>query len=647
MRSLVAYVFQQMLWLLATATQLIASMGIGIKWVVMTFRCIIFAMLDLAYFTPHIIWYLLTPTVIRRVAYRSSRKTKVRNLEVFLSDYERSLRQDGTPPKQQQKMAPPSPGQTPKTVVTDGVADLLTGASINLADGSTVRGLPVNLTDELNKGSFANNSFGVAVSTLQKILERRQKKQQEEEEEAQRRLTESLVGTPPHRPPPLAPLGDGSAATDDDEEEEEDEEDRNNVHNRATLDIFLPVPMDSLFRFLDHERRNRSVLKRKKFPIIITVNGGAWIVGCYLWNFLIARIFAARGYVVFCPDYRNFPQATLEGMTLDVSDAIAWVLNNAERYNGDLGNVTLMGQSAGAHLTMMSLISQAHLAAYEANKGQSNSIPPPSDVAYNVPRYNPRRSIHRYVGLSGIYNVRGLVQHLNRRGLYRNVLYEIAGGKANLSRYSVTSYFDERKRRSTGEVLPNNLFHFLPEVLLFVHGDADKSAPVTESANLAFLVRNAQRDHLVESFSKELSTAGAARETPVKIEYIVVPGATHTCCIIEEPLACKNSHVVELLLNFSIQEAESAKRQGTSYLIGSPTSHTPQSTPPPAGGADPCPEAAGVPARTFSQQVVPSDDDDAGYPIVPHRRPDGILLSPAPWRRRPLLVRLAAFVNPF
>ncbi|CBZ25053.1 conserved hypothetical protein [Leishmania mexicana MHOM/GT/2001/U1103] len=275
--------------------------------------------------------------------------------------------------------------------------------------------------------------------------------------------------------------------------DEEDEEDRMNLHNRATVDIVLPAPLDAIMKTLEYTQQSHR-LRRKRFPIVIDVSGVVWIIGSHLWSTMIARVLAQRGYVVFCPDYRNFPQTTMEGMTLDISDAIAWVLNNAERYNGDLNNVTLIGQSAGAHLTMMSLLSQAQLSAYRHNaeKGIHEGVPPPSDVAYNVPRYNPRESIHRYVGLSGMYNIEGLVDHFQAAGLTTPVLYQIAGGRDQLARYSIHAYFDDRRGGDTGEVLPDNIFDFFPQRMFFVHGDADKSAPVTESASLVGMMRAAQ-----------------------------------------------------------------------------------------------------------------------------------------------------------
>ncbi|TPP47768.1 alpha/beta hydrolase fold family protein [Leishmania donovani] len=655
------YVFQQVLWLIGTTAQLIAAMGIGIKWMFMTARCVTFAAMDLVYFMPNVFWYLLSPNIIRRVSYRSSRTTKLRNLEALLSkqvkqeslttavrtgafpwnpvnNYDASLSASGLggvrPGVSPSPLRPRGPEEVDRETVERWAS------SINPADGTFVNGLPVHIGDEAhscaasrhNAALTFNNSFDDTLEALQRIF------------------------------------------TDSDAED--DVEDRMNLHNRATLDIYLPVPLDSLFRFMHQERKSdetahvqaggkhqcshkpgsaapehqqhqshkrRGKLTRKRFPILISVTGGAWIVGFYLWNFLVARLFAARGYVVFCPDYRNFPQTTMEGMTLDVSDAIAWVLNNAERYNGDLNNVTLIGQSAGAHLTMMSLLSQAQLSAYRHNaeKGIHEGVPPPSDVAYNVPRYNPRESIHRYVGLSGIFNVAGLVKHFNRRGLYRDVLYQIAGGKPHMARYTLNAYFDDRRGGDTGEVLPDNIFDFFPQRMFFVHGDADKSAPVTESANIVYVMRNAQRDAIVKVI-QENPEAAKTLPKPVTIEYILVPGATHTDSIIEEPL-CGNSHIVEFFKDGGAVVTDAVHSRTSSLAVSSA-----------AGGA--ADGSASGPKLTdldaISQGLSPvlggiSPDARYTFPVLPATRPDGILISPCPPSSRSKLMRLASYICPF
>ncbi|CAC9471309.1 putative ecotin [Leishmania infantum JPCM5] len=720
------YVFQQVLWLIGTTAQLIAAMGIGIKWMFMTARCVTFAAMDLVYFMPNVFWYLLSPNIIRRVSYRSSRTTKLRNLEALLSkqvkqeslttavrtgafpwnpvnnNYDASLSASGLggvrPGVSPSPLRPRGPEEVDRETVERWAS------SINPADGTFVNGLPVHIGDEAHSGAASrhnaaltfNNSFDDTLEALQRMYRHRSQQQQQARIVSMASLVEpSQTQVPVSVPPAVS----NESFTDSDAED--DVEDRMNLHNRATLDIYLPVPLDSLFRFMHQERKSdetahvqaggkhqcshkpgsaapehqqhqshkrRGKLTRKRFPILISVTGGAWIVGFYLWNFLVARLFAARGYVVFCPDYRNFPQTTMEGMTLDVSDAIAWVLNNAERYNGDLNNVTLIGQSAGAHLTMMSLLSQAQLSAYRHNaeKGIHEGVPPPSDVAYNVPRYNPRESIHRYVGLSGIFNVAGLVKHFNRRGLYRDVLYQIAGGKPHMARYTLNAYFDDRRGGDTGEVLPDNIFDFFPQRMFFVHGDADKSAPVTESANIVYVMRNAQRDAIVKVI-QENPEAAKTLPKPVTIEYILVPGATHTDSIIEEPL-CGNSHIVEFLCYYDIDDDErrhaqlsgrtlagAISKDGGAVVTDAMHSRTSSLAVSSAAGGAADGSASGpklTDLDAISQGLSPvlggiSPDARYTFPVLPATRPDGILISPCPPSSRSKLMRLASYICPF
>ncbi|GET87220.1 hypothetical protein, conserved [Leishmania tarentolae] len=708
------YVLQQVLWLMRTTAQLIATMGIGITWMVMTARCLIFSTMDMVYFMPHVVWYLLSPNIIHRVSYRSSRTTKLRNLEALVS---KQVKQEALSSGTRTGAFPWSPMNSSHEAslsakgvggVHYGVASLLRqtrgseevdretmerwASSINPADGTFVDGLPVNVGGETSSRAASpystavafNNAFDDTLEALQRMCRHRSQQQQQQQQQAML-FSKTSHGEPSQKKSstPLIPAASNESFTDSDGDD--DVEDRMNLHNRATLDIYLPVPLDSLFRFMDQERksdetahvqangthpshRRRGRLTRKKFPILISVTGGAWIVGCYLWNFLLARLFAARGYVVFCPDYRNFPQTTMEGMTLDISDSIAWVLNNAERYNGDLNNVTLIGQSAGAHLTMMSLLSQAQLSAYRHNaeKGIHEGVPPPSDVAYNVPRYNPRESIHRYVGLSGIFNIERLVDHFHKRGLYRDVLYQIAGGRDQLARYTIHAYFDDRRGGDTGEVLPDNIFDFFPQRMFFVHGDADKSAPVTESANIVYMMRNAQRDAIVKVI-QENPEAAKTLPKPVTMEYILVPGATHTDSIIEEPL-CGSSHIVEFLCYYDIDDDERRHAQLTgrasvgasgkdtsavvvdavhsrtsSLAVGSAT----------GGVTDSC--ASGpklMDLDAISKGLTPvlegiSQDVHCTFPVLPATRPDGILLSPCPPHSRRKLMRLASAICPF
>ncbi|PBJ68312.1 hypothetical protein BCY84_21723 [Trypanosoma cruzi cruzi] len=597
------YLVRQVLWTISVSAQLLAAMGLGFKWISMAIRLLVFALLILWYFIPHICAYIMSPTIIRRVSYRSSKRTRKRNLQIFLQQVK------SIPPvrrKENGREVSEDPAEQRSGPDMDAVELLAT--KLNPADGRLMMGLPRRLSSPTRTPEVLDDekvmkigSFSDTVAFIQSYYATAS---------AGEHAASNGVPVGEHKHPDWASDAAQEPNSTGDSEDEEDEEDRNNLHNRAALDIYLPIPLDSLFRMMEQEKKisPRSRLQHKKFPVVISFNGGAWIVGFYLWNFLLAPLLAARGYVVFCPDYRNFPQTDMEGMILDVSDAIGWVINNAGRYGGDPEDITVIGQSAGAHLTMMSILSQAQLSARAASGGTA-----PSDMAYNVPRYNPRVSIRQYIGLSGIYNIRGLVKHFDRRGLYRNVLYQIAGGRSNLPRYSLNSYFDERRCGDTGEVLPENIFDFLPQRMYFIHGDADCSAPFSESANLAFFMRNAQRARLAEQYTNGGQTMGICLAPPVDIKYILVPGATHTDAIIEECLAARESHVVDFLCYYSTDNEERDKCLNNSNGF---------------------------------RDVNNKRDEDDGQ-IDPSRHPDGVLPSPAPHNERPMLIRLSSYVCPF
>ncbi|XP_022143361.1 isoprenylcysteine alpha-carbonyl methylesterase ICME isoform X3 [Momordica charantia] len=159
---------------------------------------------------------------------------------------------------------------------------------------------------------------------------------------------------------------------------------------RNSLDLYLPRNTD------------------KKRPVVIFVSGGAWIIGNKAWGALLGLQLAERDIIVASIDYRNFPQATISDMVKDVSKGVSFVCNNIADYGGDPNRIFLMGQSAGAHISVCALLEQA---IKEAGKGDS--------VDWSVCQ------IKSYFGLSGGYNLLKLIDHFDGRGLYRSLFLSI------------------------------------------------------------------------------------------------------------------------------------------------------------------------------------------------------------------------------
>ena len=85
-------------------------------------------------------------------------------------------------------------------------------------------------------------------------------------------------------------------------------------------------------------------------PIVLYVHGGGFRILSKDTHWVMALAFARRGYLVFNIDYRLAPQNPFPAAPEDAAAALAWTVENAERYGGDPGRIFLAGESAGANL---------------------------------------------------------------------------------------------------------------------------------------------------------------------------------------------------------------------------------------------------------------------------------------------------------
>ena len=106
-----------------------------------------------------------------------------------------------------------------------------------------------------------------------------------------------------------------------------------------------------------------------KRPVVVFVTGGMWIIGYKAWGALLAQRLMERGIIVAALDYRNFPQGTVSDMVEDVAAGIGWALDTCGEWGGDASRLTVVGQSAGAHLAALALLRQAELCAAHAEAG--------------------------------------------------------------------------------------------------------------------------------------------------------------------------------------------------------------------------------------------------------------------------------------
>eukprot|EP00754_Rhynchopus_humris_P037103 Rhum_TRINITY_DN19205_c0_g1::Rhum_TRINITY_DN19205_c0_g1_i1::g.169532::m.169532 len=177
---------------------------------------------------------------------------------------------------------------------------------------------------------------------------------------------------------------------------------------RSVLDIYLPSPA---YAWIAGMQR-----RKKKYPVVIFFVGGAWIVGYKAWGALLSRLLSTAGIICFTPDYRNFPQATMSDMLQDYEDAIEWIVDHVAVYGGDPENITIIGQSAGAQLTLTTL-----LEAYRHLSKPGGEPATRSAAKRRVKLSQKLLSMKAFVGVSGPYNLPGLIPHFERQGLYSDV----------------------------------------------------------------------------------------------------------------------------------------------------------------------------------------------------------------------------------
>jgi acetyl esterase/lipase len=93
----------------------------------------------------------------------------------------------------------------------------------------------------------------------------------------------------------------------------------------------------------------RSTAGKVPLPILVFVYGGSWDSGRRQDYEFAARALAAKGYVVFVPDYRLVPQYLYPAFVDDVAAAIHFAQQNAKQFGGDGEHTFLVGHSAGSY----------------------------------------------------------------------------------------------------------------------------------------------------------------------------------------------------------------------------------------------------------------------------------------------------------
>jgi prenylcysteine alpha-carboxyl methylesterase len=255
-------------------------------------------------------------------------------------------------------------------------------------------------------------------------------------------------------------------------------------HARNYLDIYLPEKL----------LRPRSATDQEPVPVVIAVMGGAWIIGYRAWNALLAWRLSEAGALVVAVDYRNFPAVNMDGMVDDVDRGMDWVFTNIAAYGGDPTNVTLVGQSAGSHLSTLVLLKRCLAEAVSDKPHRSWSV----------------GDLRGFVSVSGAYDLVALDQHLGRRGLWPILSSVCPDG--DLATYSPSHMMQTKEWQ---DPLAAAALARLPPVHLF-HGGADKSIPSEIMLRFAKLLKGAGARHVTADLRPGVGHAEPVIEDPFR-----------------------------------------------------------------------------------------------------------------------------------
>jgi len=269
-------------------------------------------------------------------------------------------------------------------------------------------------------------------------------------------------------------------------------------------------------------------------PVIVFVTGGMWIIGYKAWGALLAMTLMRRGFIVASLDYRNFPQGTVGDMAADVGAGIGWVRRRAASLGGDPKKVFVVGQSAGAHLAALALLRQTEWqrSEYSSGYGAASSSSVGASGFETAAGAWSSKHLAGFVGVSGVYSPDdpSLVEHFDRKGLYREVFYAImeagfSGSRAfeALPRSSPCAIVREFESKEPGVVAET-----MPPTLL-CHGQADTSAPPSESAKFAEALRRCGARRVLEKY---------------------YPGKTHTDPFVTDPILGGRDTLTEDIARF-------------------------------------------------------------------------------------------------
>ena len=196
-------------------------------------------------------------------------------------------------------------------------------------------------------------------------------------------------------------------------------------------------------------------------PVVLLIHGGGWVEGTKEEAVLSAIPYMQMGFAVVNVEYRLAQVSPAPAAVEDCLCALHWVGKNAKKYNFDLNQVIVTGDSAGGHLALTT-------GMIPSSAGFDNQCAFADDDQWNGPWTNARPNVAAIVNWFGITDVTDMLQ-----------------GAPNARSYAVTWLGSFPNREDLAKRLSPLTYvrSGLPPVLT-VHGDADHIVPYSHAVRL-------------------------------------------------------------------------------------------------------------------------------------------------------------------
>lgn len=177
-------------------------------------------------------------------------------------------------------------------------------------------------------------------------------------------------------------------------------------------DVNFDINTDIAYGDSEMEKLDTYCVKREdgeKYPVFFYIHGGGFVAGDKHYRRGLSRWVAARGFFVVNVNYALGPKEYFPNGVINLVKALNWVGANADKYNLDLDNMCVSGDSAGGYYSAM-------LACVANNKQLQERFGVSTDVRFRTAVLN-----------CGIYDINEALSKKLPFNLTDKVLYDFSG----------------------------------------------------------------------------------------------------------------------------------------------------------------------------------------------------------------------------